>query len=191
VQVGLGGSDRHAGDFSDFSVPISLDIVQNEDRARAGGQGCDRSLEIEREVAGLPLGAEPFGVNIVEWKLAPTSSSVHAVIRHDDIHRQPVKPRRQRASPAKQVKLSPGPNEGLLGELLGEVRVSGEAPTQRVDPPNLLSVDLLESPSIAILGALHEPFRLLLRGRTGFHRTRNHGKGIRHSTLDASGRVLV
>jgi hypothetical protein len=60
-----------------------------------------------------------------------------------------------------------------------------------VDPPNLLSVDLLESLSIAILSALHEPFRLFLRGRAGFHRTRNQGKGIRHSTLDASGRVLV
>jgi hypothetical protein len=130
-------------------------------------------------------------MNIVEWKLALASNRVHTVVRHDDIHRQSVKPRRQRASPAKKMKLPPGANERFLGELLGEVCVSGEAPTQRVDPPNLLSVDLLESLSIAILSALHEPFRLFLPGGDGFHRTRNQGKGIRHSTLDASGRVLV
>jgi hypothetical protein len=123
--------------------------------------------------------------------LALASNPVHAVVRHDDIHRQPVKPRRQRASPAKQVKLPPGANERLLGELLGEVCIAREAPTQRVDPPNLLSVDLLKSLPVAILSALHEPFRLFLRGGDGFHRTRNQGKGIRHSTLDASGRVLV
>ncbi len=130
-------------------------------------------------------------MNIVERSLALASNPVHAVIRHDDIHRQPVEPRRQRASPAKQVKLPPGANERFLGELLGEVCVSGEAPTQRVDPPNLLSVDLLESLSIAILSALHESFRLFVREGDGFHRTRNQGKAIRHSTLDASGRVLV
>jgi hypothetical protein len=191
VQVGLGGSNRHAGDFSDFGVPVSLDIVQNEDRARAGGQGCDRSFEIQSDLGRLPLGDEPFGPNIVERSLALASNPVHAVVRHHDVHRQPVKPRRQRASPAKEVKLPPGANERLLGEFLGEVRVPGEAPTQRVYSPNLLSVNLLESRSIAVLSALHEPFRLFLRSRAGFHRTRNQGKGIRHGILDASGRDLV
>jgi hypothetical protein len=163
VQVGLGGSDRHAGDFGDFSVPISLDIVQDEDRARAGGQGCDRSLEIQSELGGLSSGNEPFGMSIVERSLALASNPVHAVVRHDDIHRQPVKPGRQRASPAKEVKLPPGANERFLGELLREVRVAGEAPTQRVDSPDLFSVDLLESLSVAILSALHEPFRPFFR----------------------------
>jgi hypothetical protein len=60
VQVGLGGSDSHAGDFRDFSVPVSLDIVQNENRASARGQGCDRSLEIESDLGRLSPGDEPF-----------------------------------------------------------------------------------------------------------------------------------
>jgi hypothetical protein len=60
VQVGLGGSDSHAGDFSDFSVPVSFDIVQNEDRASSRGQRRNRSLEIDPNFGGLPPGDEPF-----------------------------------------------------------------------------------------------------------------------------------
>jgi hypothetical protein len=41
------------------------------------------------------------------------------------------------------------------------------------------------------LSALHEPFRLFFRGRDGLHGTRYQGKGIRHSTLDAWGCILV
>jgi hypothetical protein len=127
----------------------------------------------------------------VEWKLAPASNPVHPVVRHHDIHRQPMKPGRQRTFPAEKVELLPGANERLLGELLGEICIAGEAPAQSVDPPDLLSVDLLEGFPVAILSALHEPFRLFFRGRDGLHGTRYQGKGIRHSTLDAWGCILV
>jgi len=102
-------------------------------------------------------------MDLFERKLASPSNPVYAVVRHDNIHRQSVKPRRQRAFPFKKVQLPPGPNERLLGEFFGEVRIASEPPAQCVDPPDLLSVDLLESLLISILSALHERFRPFLR----------------------------
>ena len=130
-------------------------------------------------------------MSIVEGKLALASNRMHSVVGHDDIHRQSVKPGRQRASPAKKVQLPPGPNERFLGKLLGEVCVASEAPTQPVNPSQLLSVDLFESLPIAVLSSLHEPFRLFRWRRNRFDRAQNRGDGVLHATLDASARVLV
>ncbi len=102
-------------------------------------------------------------MDFFERKLASPPNPVYAVVRHDNIHRQSVKPRRQCALPFKKVQLPPGPNERLLGELFGEIRIAGEPPAQCVDSPDLLSVYLLESPLISILSALHERFRPFLR----------------------------
>jgi len=101
VQVGLGGSNGHAGDLSDFSVAVSFDIVQDEYRASSRGQRRNCSLEIESSFGRSLFGHDLFRMNIVERKLALTSNRVHTVVRHHDIHRQSVQPGRQRASPVK------------------------------------------------------------------------------------------
>ena len=60
MQVGLGGSDSHAGYLSDLSVPVSFDIVQNEDAASPRWQRRDRSLQIEPHLGGLAPIDESF-----------------------------------------------------------------------------------------------------------------------------------
>ena len=189
--MGLGGSDSHSGDVGDLSVSISFHIVQNEDRTSPRWQRRDRSLQVEPDFGGLPPIDDLFQMILVERELAPTSNPVYPVIRHDDIDRHPVQPRRQRTAPAEQLQLSPSPNERLLGQLLREIRVAREAPTECVDPPNLLSIDLLESFPVALLGPLHEPCCLPILSRSHSHRVRIHGEDVLHTELDASIRDLV
>ncbi len=75
---------------------------------------------------------------------------------HDDVHREPVQPRPERARAAKRADLPPGSNEYVLGQFDRPSWVAGQTQTEGVHPVYMLPVERFECLVVARLGPTHQ-----------------------------------
>lgn len=162
--------------------------MEHEDGARARREARDGGVEIEPEAGTHRLG---FGLEVDQVAIGsdPASPPPGAPsVRKDHVDGQTVEPGRKAAVAPKGRQPFPGPDEDVLGQLVGVAGVIRQTDRESVDPADVSSVNLLE-------GALVTPRRRRDRGversadRAGFSAGRasegnRHGPGS-HESLDA------
>lgn len=89
-----------------------------------------------------------------------------AAFVQDDIDRQPVQPRAERALTPEGAQLVPEPHEDVLGTLFGVAPIAGEPETERVDTAGVLTIELPEGSLVAGLGSRDQIIRLRHRPKT-------------------------
>ena len=93
-----------------------------------------------------------YTVRILRRRDAPLPPAGRPAFVQDDVDRQPVQPRAERAVAPEGAQLVPEPHEDILGAFLGVARVARQAETERVDTADMLAVQLPKSDLVAGLG---------------------------------------
>ena len=149
MQLRLRRTGRHPQQRADLLVPIPLDIVEHEDRSRARRQLFDGGLQIDAPIQVLRACRRRH----IEQRLAVCQESLPSHSERskpldDDVHRQPVQPRRERRLAAKQGELLPRADEYVLRQFIGCVG-AGHPPREVENPRHVRLVDPLESRRIS------------------------------------------
>src|SRR5258708_648611 len=83
---------------------------------------------------------------------APPPPAGRAAFVQDDVDRQPMQPRAERAVASEQAQFLPQPHEDILGALLSVARVARQTETERIDTTDMLAVQLPKRGLVAGLG---------------------------------------
>ncbi len=156
MQLCFRGADGHAGQLRNLGVPVALDVVQHQHRAGPLREPRDGPLEVglqrTRDVAGTDRRALHV---LVHGRLVAHAPYPDAAVAERDIHRQAVQPGSEAAVAAELRQLAPGPDEGLLQEVLGQRRITAaQSPAERVDAVAMRAIQPLEGRRITLAGPL-------------------------------------
>lgn len=144
------GPRRHAHAFRDLPAAVPLHRVEEEHPALAVRQRGDRALEID----GLRVSRLRRDRLIFDRRplpLLPAPAAARAVERRVD--RDRVDPRPEGALTAEVGQRPPDPDEDLLQELLGTVRVALPARGEGPDAAVMVPIDGLEGRQVTPPGA--------------------------------------
>ncbi len=140
-----------------MSVP--LDIVQHEDRSRAGRERRDGPLEIERLVR---IGESGWSIKIpthageIGSDLEPDPPTVRRPAPLEDgVQGDAMQPGRKTAFAPEGPELLPHAHEDVPDQLPGEESIGTEPETEGIDPPHVRIVERGERAVIAALGRLY------------------------------------
>jgi hypothetical protein len=149
---------RQAQRLADLSVRLFLDLAKDDNRAIVRFELEQRLLhlrrralllevEIQRRIVGLWLELRPVVLVVPERPERDRLPEAAALLGADPIlprvDRDAVDPRRQRAVAPEFRQRPEGPDQGVLGEVLGVGAVSREAESEVVDELRVLVQEVL------------------------------------------------
>src|SRR3990172_8587333 len=130
----FGNVEQHA----DLRVTVSLDVVEDEDRACAGGKGRQGAFEIDclvwigRRCDAIERGLEP-GKVCSDLDSETTSTPFPAALERG-VECHAMQPGRKAALAAIGPQRLPDPDEDVLDQLFGHDAIGAESETEREDP---------------------------------------------------------
>ena len=149
-------------------MAISFDIVEHEYSPSARRQCRYRPFEVnsglgvfrerDPDVTGSIGWCSDLFVDLIIRQHYPRSpSTVCSRLDEHLVHRNPVEPRGQLGVPAEGPQSVPGADEYTLGDFARARSIRRHAQAERVNTPDLSSVNVLERLDVAGPGALDKP----------------------------------
>jgi hypothetical protein len=147
MQLRLGRPSSQSEHLGDFLVPIAFDIMQHKHLFRPVGQTLHGGLEVHCQLQP----GTASGDNVqrrISLQVSLSSGAECLSPSQDHVHGQAMQPGTEGGFTPECAQLLPGPDEDVLGHLVGIVIVQ-HAPNQAVDPGHMVSIEPLECAGIA------------------------------------------